>query len=531
MASEQSLRQAGEAEDEEASGELGLLREGESEEEHPPYELGEPARSSLEFSAVGLEERLQREVQERARLWGESVTSSYAAEPMNLSTDGETEMVPDYASMPSLPQTPQLRTPEGPIPQGAQELGVRGGGQLENLLQQVLDVQSKVMDRLSMLERERAVPQGPSLTEQDMQRYFQAEMARREELALQLQVQQEEQRRQQERDLATRAGLEEAGVNRDQGQQLVGATEMEIQPAGSLTAVPDVEMAALQQDAHPPEDFLSGFAERLSLETRTQVGIMAGQESPQEGQAVSNPRPADPPCQGNIVIEGRVFHWSVTSKGLRLVPSGSEPPQGTQPEPSNTSSNIFATRARSPFVAVERKTDQIIKRTPSPNRPRGSMSWSERRRTPSRSPPRIKSSTPASAPGGMSVAVVKQLFDAPGSNQSVKLEPPPGLDEARRVEGLIARFESTKVGSDRNVGGGEKRVSIQETTPNPQTPRTIKPTIIYPCSPGGTEIRPPATTPPRTPLTASPVQDTASAQHMREREGRTTGDDRGYQDR
>ena len=78
--------------------------------------------------------------------------------------------------------------------------------------------------------------------------------------------------------------------------------------------------------------------------------------------------------------------------------------------------------------------------------------------------------------------------------------------------GVVAKFEAQ--GSPESVRRSLKNRRVQMQVPEPQlqTPRTIKPTIVYPCSPGGTEIRPPTSTPPKTPLTASPVQDTASAQ-------------------
>ena len=54
----------------------------------------------------------------------------------------------------------------------------------------------------------------------------------------------------------------------------------------------------------------------------------------------------------------------------------------------------------------------------------------------------------------------------------------------------MAKFEAQ--GSPESVRRSPKNRRVQMQVPEPQlqTPRTIKPTV-YPCSPGGTEIRPP----------------------------------------
>ena len=145
----------------------------------------------------------------------------------------------------------------------------------------------------------------------------------------------------------------------------------------------------------------------------------------------------------------------------------------------------------------------MVNRTPSPSRKRGLATvWSGRRRSASRSPIRTSPLPSNSGTGKTTAAVIRSPLDPLPAAGLVGS--PPGLGGNKTVEGLIARFESGN--------RGERRVQISEEVPEPHTPkRPIKARIVYPCSLEKTEIRPPAGTPPKTPLTGSPVQDTAVA--------------------
>ena len=239
--------------------------------------------------------------------------------------------------------------------------------------------------------------------------------------------------------------------------------------------------------------------------------------------------PPGPQTKGQVEVQGVMYQWNVTSEGLQLVPiKGSKPEASRARSSQDTSGSIFTSRARSPFTPVNPKASnkQLVNRTPSPNRYRGvPSSWQEQRRAASRSPARV--STPGSAPGRIMAAATRQLFEGPrnagvpsgleGSRAAV----PPRFEGFPNVGGLVAKFEAQ--GSPESVRSPKnRRVQMQVPEPQPQTPRIIKPTIAYPCSPGGTEIRPPTSTPPKTPLTASPVQDTASAQSAQGLEYRWT---------
>ena len=193
--------------------------------------------------------------------------------------------------------------------------------------------------------------------------------------------------------------------------------------------------------------------------------------------------------RGQVEVEGVMYQWSVTPEGLQLVPiSGSKPEASRARSSQDTSKNIFTSRARSPFTPVNPKASnkQLVNRTPSPNRYRGMpSSWQERRRAASRSPPRV--STPGSAPGRIMAAATRQLFEGPrdagvpsGLEGSRAVAVPPGFEGFPNVGGLVAKFEAQ--GSPESVRRSPKnrRVQMQVPEPQPQTPRTIKPTIVYP---------------------------------------------------
>ena len=94
--------------DQSESGGLGLLREELSEQDQePPYENQGIPSGTAQAAVPEQVNGDQSGVQERARAWGQSVSRSFMGEGHAGSTEGETELVPDYASMPSQPQTPQ----------------------------------------------------------------------------------------------------------------------------------------------------------------------------------------------------------------------------------------------------------------------------------------------------------------------------------------------------------------------------------------------------------------------------------------
>ena len=120
------------------------------QEQHPPYGDAVPATGATGVSPSGDQERLRKEVQQRAKAWGEMVTKTYRSDQASGSADGEAELVPDYSSMPSRPLTPQGQASEsnqalaGSVsgPESSPSLGVEG------LLQQMLAMQSQMMGRL-----------------------------------------------------------------------------------------------------------------------------------------------------------------------------------------------------------------------------------------------------------------------------------------------------------------------------------------------------------------------------------------------
>ena len=489
------------------------------QEQHPPYGEAVLTTEAADGPLPGVQERLRQEVQQRAKAWGESVTKTYHSGQARGSADVEAELVPDYTSMPSRPLTPQGQVRESDqahagLASVADSPPMSG---VEGLLQQMLVMQSQMMGRLEHLERQKL----------DSDRALEAE---RREMLHRAQLEAHQQGWLGHQALA-RPELEQ-GSERGYGQtvkdqpkdsQLATLGASGFSASGprasadtlacnlpSQNASELMELERLLDDAGEAEapeaeldGALPGVMARLQLGVETSVAA-APEESARTSQAPAT-IVSGPPTKGQVELHGKKYHWTLTSEGLQLVPL-EQPPDRSSRASKHPSENIFSTRAQSPFVEVDRKEvgDQVVNRTPSPNRKRGlDTSWSGRRRSASRSPIRTTPIPSASAAGRMSVTAARSLF---GQAQTAMVGSPPGLGESRNVEGLIARFE----GGNRGEGG--RRVQIYDQTPEPRTPkRPVKPCIVYPCSPGGTEIRPPVGTPPRTPLTSSPVQDSASA--------------------
>ena len=174
------------------SGGLGLLREELSEQDQePPYDQGVPSGTAQ----VAVQEQKNEEqsgVQERARAWGQSVSRSFMREGHVGSTEGEAELVPDYASMPSQPQTPQRVTPGEPQVVETTRVAENSGA-LEGMISQLLTAQLQMMSRLEYLEQQRQAQESQALqrAQIEMQQQAQQEAFQRAQIEMQQQAQQE----------------------------------------------------------------------------------------------------------------------------------------------------------------------------------------------------------------------------------------------------------------------------------------------------------------------------------------------------
>ena len=380
------------------SGGLGLLREELSEQDQePPYDQGVPSGTAQ----VAVQEQKNEEqsgVQERARAWGQSVSRSFMREGHVGSTEGEAELVPDYASMPSQPQTPQRVTPGEPQVVETTRVAENSGA-LEGMISQLLTAQLQMMSRLEYLEQQRQAQESQALqrAQIEMQQQAQQEAFQRAQIERQQQAQQE---------AFQRAQLE----MQQQAQQEV-LPKVQPQPGDGPALLPTITSESGQGAADAaqsgegsvlPEDLLSSW---VNFKVGDQVPPL--EQSHEERQRVVQHVPAEvppgPQTKGQVEVQGVMYQWNVTSEGLQLVPiSGSKPEASRARSSQDTSGNIFTSRARSPFTPVNPKASnkQLVNRTPSPKRYRGMpSSWQERRRAASRSPAR--GSTPGSAPNGL----------------------------------------------------------------------------------------------------------------------------------
>ena len=493
--------------------ERGRLLTGDvsDQEQHPPYGATEGVPSPVDSSSPGARERLRQEVQQRAKAWGDTVTKTYQSERASASIDGDIELMPDYSSMPSRPLTPQgvaREVEQAPTGSPGVSTNVQSSG-VEGLLQQMLAMQTQMMGRLEYLERQRLDSDRATETEKREMYY-----------RLQLEAQQQDGTGRQVLDPqdGRASGRMLLGLPRGSGGLIPGSAGPSGSVAQDSAAIRDrsplsqsaaelVELEHLLEEPGnmevPVDSALSGELARLQLGVESSVGA-APEESARNLQATV-PVVSGPPTKGQVELQGKIYCWTLNNEGLQLVPVDPEPPRSSRPSEVPHES-IFTTRAQSPFVEVDQKEASygVVNRTPSPSRKRGLATvWSGRRRSASRSPIRTSPLPSNSGTGKATAAVIRSSLDPlPAAGH---VGSPPGLG-GNNVEGLIARFESG------NRGEGFRRVQISEEVPEPHTPkRPIKPRIVYPCSPGGTEIRPPAGTPPKTPLTGSPVQDTAVA--------------------
>ena len=411
----------------EDSGRLGLFdRDSPEEELEPPYggagereESDDDAHTAQESRTPGGMSVAEVPIEPSTVSWGQAVTQAFE-ERRVPSTEGE-ELVPDYSQMPSrvldnsgppsvnagrerLPNLPgrgnsagQMleTTPLGQLP------GYPSGDSLPGLFQQLVAGQFQMMERLEKLE-------------------LQSRMA-----SLELG--------------APMGGAPPSypGAARDNQS---GFTAGLLQGQELLRDVPASSSVGLQA----PQPFVGPSCEKSRAESQHshQVEYM-DVDQPKDGTLAQS----GPPNQGIVEVNGQKFTWALKPEGLQLVPvtespnpqpqhasqpqsnrghtaSGSQIMQDTQLSPHthrllsrSPGDNIFTSRARSPFTKVNagEQRQQLVKRTPSPNRRRTSPTGaSERRwRSPYRSPNRPHPGTPASAPGRTAQHMTGQLLDDP----------------------------------------------------------------------------------------------------------------------
>ena len=210
------------------------------------------------------------------------------------------------------------------------------------------------------------------------------------------------------------------------------------------------------------------------------------------------------PNQGTVDLNGVSYQWRVGPMGLQLQPVNAEPSQVT----GSGLQRVLSSRAASPFREVVGR--EYMPRTPSPARKRVSPygARSDRGRGAVRgyqdSPTRSEALTPATAPGrlgrnlapdaGGNAAPSRVLHASAAGPAEVRMAVP--QDQPRIGTGLnpTRMIEDGPPGLEARDSGANRR-SATPVTPTAPT----RPKIVYPFSPGGTEIRPPTGPPPRTP--------------------------------
>ena len=447
----------------EDSGRLQLLRTSQSDEEQePPYgqdivgqdrgraaEALETSRISRTSSLLSAKESLgsatspvglSGQVQERARSWGRSVTQALQADMATGSTEGETELVPDYGSMPLDPGLRQMTLEDAGVgPQLVEQERVKTSTSLEGMMVQRLQAQAHIMERLGDLEAERKQRlEFDRQTVLEMARRQQVETERKAALELERGTAEADRRRQLEdgrrRSEDQRRQLEAASLFHQElevaRQEVADLTLQD----GSLALVETVNLASSRGVSHnnvqdsqrtPVDQSLekeaprSVMAQGSSANVRAVVGSLksvcehitgGNRQGSAEGSTgvrdytQGHSHINEPPSAGSVFLHGKKYSWHVTTEGLQLAPCDDEIPE--EPLEPHSTTNIFTSRARSPFVRVDPNVDprNLMQRTPSPSRNRGGRgSWSDRRRSVSRSPNRSNPMSPKTAPGRLAL--------------------------------------------------------------------------------------------------------------------------------
>ena len=325
--------------------------------------------------------------------------------------DGEVELVPDYA-----------RLPTSPVRDNSGDKSEAAGGNMQAMMAQMSNMMGQMLQEQL----------GPTLNTMML---HQARVESRLEVL--------EAATSRPMSLSGDVGLERALQDQLEGAPTGERARLKIDQAAERDNV-----HSSSSDVHRPE--IEDLAVRFENLHNEEGGPTSSKEHAQTGKSERSAEASGggPPTQGEIVIGGIRHAWSIGTGGLELRPmeedKGLESPIGRV-----TAGDIFSGRASSPF---------------------------ER----SKAAPKAPYSEPR--PGSRTREAVSRELRPTSSDPVVCVDPTRKPKELGWMEQGRAELEQIL---------GEKH---HQTPKPPEPPRSItpvKPRIVYPFSPGGTEIRPP----------------------------------------